>query len=103
MREDKISFRRKQKHGLDSLLKGLKKETDGALEIIVKCMESADEKLRFSAASKLLDMRKECEVIINTDDIQRMLLESKNPERSRGLVEDDDTPLIDFENLQDVN
>lgn len=105
LRESRIDFRRKHKHGLAKLLAGLTKESDDAVAVLVKCMtQTADVKLSFEAAKKLLDMRKECEVIINTDDIQRMLLESKNPDRSRDLVaDDDDTPQIDFSNIQDGN
>ena len=97
LKEEKISFLRKQSHDLKSLLRSVTKETEDAVAIIVKCMESKDEKMRFAAASKLLDMRKDLAVTINTDDIQRMLLESKNPDRVKNLVpEDDDTPQIDF-------
>jgi HEAT repeat protein len=84
------------------MLRDLSKETEGAVEILVALLKSADERVRLQAANKLLDLRKECEVIINTDDIQRMLLESKNPDRVRGLVEDDDSPDIDFTQIQNV-
>lgn len=101
LKEDTISFRRKQSHELKSLLRSLNKETENAVEIIVSLMQSPDEKMRLAAATKLLDMHKEVSVIINTDDIQRMLLESKNPDRNRTLIEDD-TPMVDFETVQDV-
>lgn len=102
LREEKIDFRRKNSHGLKSMLRDLTKETEGAVAVLVKLLASQDERVRLQAANKLLDLRKECEVIINTDDIQRMLLESKNPDRVRGLVDDDDTPDVDFSTVREI-
>lgn len=101
-KEEKIDFRRKQKHGLKGILKDLTDEWDTLLPELVKLAKSTDERIKMQALSKLWDMRKECEQIINTDDIQRMLLESKNPDRVRGLIEDDDTPDVDFTQIQNV-
>lgn len=104
VREAKISFRRKQKHGLSKLLKSVTDASDDALEVIVKLMKSDDERVAKSAADKILDLRKELEVIINTDEIQRMMLESKNPDRKGALEDDDDdTPEVDFTEVQQIN
>lgn len=95
-KEEKIDFRRKQKHGLKGVLKDLTDEWEELLPLLVKHAKDADKRISMQALSKLWDMRVQAEQIINTDDIQRLLLESKNPDRVRGLIEDDDTPDVDF-------
>lgn len=104
VREEKISFRRKQSHDLKKLDKLLEKEMVDALEKLVHTMNnSKDERLVAQVAKQILDMRKEVAVLINTDEIQRLLLESKNPDRAAQLtVDDDDTPSVDFTTIQEV-
>ncbi len=72
------------------------------MEVIAKLLESTDEKVRMAAATKLLDLRKEIAVIINTDEIQRLMLESKNPERGKQLSvdEDEDDPAYGFDVIE---
>ena len=101
VREEKISFRRKQEHDLKSLKKMLLKEQKAAVDVLAKLMNSQDEKIAMQAASKMLDLLKEVTNAIDADDIKRMFLESKNPERTGQLsVDDDDTPDVDFTRLQ---
>lgn len=103
VREEKITFRRKQSHDLKKLDKLLEKEMVDALEKLVYIMNnSKDDRLVLQAANKILDMRKDVATLINTDDIQRLLLESKNPDRVPQLVEDDDSPAVDFTKIQEV-
>lgn len=77
-----------------------------ALEKLVHIMKnSKDERLVAQVSKQILDMRKEVAVLINTDEIQRLLLESKNPDRVKQLTtedDEDDTPQVDFSNIQDV-
>lgn len=101
-KEEKLDFRRKNKHGLTKVLKEL---TDEWVELLPKLLEHAkskDDRISMQALSKLWDMRVQAEQIINEDDMKRMLLESRNPDRVRGLVEDDDTPSVDFTVIQNV-
>lgn len=94
-----ITFRRRQKHDLKGLLKELESETDTAILALKQCMASSDEKIKFNAAIKVIELRKEVSELINTDEIQRMLLESKNPERTKQLTtdEEDDNPAVGYE------
>lgn len=87
---------------MTKLLRSVGKETDAAVEVIAKLLESTDEKVRMAAATKLLDLRKEIAVIINTDEIQRLMLESKNPERGKQLSvdEDEDDPAYGFDVIE---
>lgn len=102
LKEEKISFLRKQSHTLKPLQKSLAKEVEDAVRELVKLMESDDPRMKFQASKAILDYYKDISAAINTDDIQRMLLESKNPDRVTRLVEDDDTPQINFDDIQDV-
>lgn len=104
VREEKISFRRKQSHDLKKLNGLLEKEMIEALEKLVHTMNnSKDERLVAQVAKQILDMRKEVAVLINTDEIQRLLLESKNPDRVKQLTVDDEdeVPEVTME-IQEV-
>jgi len=103
-REETLTFKRKNSHDLAKLLRSLTKESEDAVGILVTLMKSQDEKLRFQAASKLLDLQRQVAEDINKDNITRTLLESKNSERSRSLTpeEQDNVPLVDFGTILDV-
>jgi hypothetical protein len=101
-KEDKLTFRRTNKHELKKLILAMNNKTDKVVEKLMKLIESPDEKVSLMAIAKFLDIYKESTVAVSTDEIQRLLLESKNPDRVRGLVEDDDTPTLDFTTVQDV-
>lgn len=105
LREENITFRRKQKHQLNKLDKILADIEDEVVEALLKILrETKDEGKRMQAATKLMDLRIQVSGIINTDEIQRLLLETKNPDRVRNLVpDDDDVPEVNFTNLIDAN
>lgn len=105
MREENITFRRKQKHELKKLDKILSDIEDEVVDALLKILrETKDENKRMQAATKLMDLRIQVSGIINTDEIQRLLLETKNPDRVRNLVpEDDDVPQINFTDIVDAD
>jgi hypothetical protein len=105
-REENITFRRKQKHQLNKLDKILADIEDEVVEALLKILrETKDEGKRMQAATKLMDLRIQVSGIINTDEIQRLLLETKNPDRVRNLVpeDDDDVPQINFTDIVDAD
>lgn len=105
LREENITFRRKQKHQLNKLDKILADIEDEVVEALLKILrETKDEGKRMQAATKLMDLRIQVSGIINTDEIQRLLLEIKNPDRVRKLVpDDDDVPQINFTDIVDAD
>jgi hypothetical protein len=104
LREENITFRRKQTY-LKKLNKILEDVEDEVVEALLKILrETKDEGKRMQAATKLMDLRIQVSGIINTDEIQRLLLETKNPDRVRNLVpEDDDVPQINFTDIVDAD
>lgn len=105
LREENITFRRKQRHELKKLDKILADIEDEVVEALLKILrETKDENKRMQAATKLMDLRIQVSGIINTDEIQRLLLETKNPDRVRNLVpDDDDVPQINFTDIVDAD
>lgn len=101
-KEEALSFRRRQKHALAKTIKLIDKETEVIVETLVELLKSEDEKVRLQAAAKLMDYQIAIAEHINRDEIQRVLLELKNPTGSRGLVEDDNSPSIDFSTIQNI-
>ena len=95
-------FHRRQSHDLNKLLKSITKESDNAVEIIVACMKSTEEKMRFNAATKLLDLQVEVAEHINRDQMQRLIANARFKGPPELAVEDDDTPQIDFNEIQEV-
>lgn len=103
LKEQPISFVRRQNHELSKLLRNLTKESEAAVQVLVALLESKDEKTRMNAASKLLDMQKDISEAINKDEITRLLAELKlNGGGVRNLIPEDDTPLVDFTTVQEV-
>lgn len=103
-KEDTISFRRRQKHPLNNLLKELTLETEGAVKTLKELLTSADDKIKLQAASKLLEFTASVSEAINEDDLKRLFMQSKHEAAGggKGLIPDDDTPLVDFNQIQDV-
>lgn len=102
-REEPLTFRRKQTHDLNKFLRSLTKESENVVETLVELLKHTDPKIRLTAASKLGDFLTTVAEIVDKDNLQRLLLESKNPERGRNLaLEDDDTPQINFDQIQDI-
>lgn len=97
-------FHRKQSHPLKDVLKKLNKESEGAVEMIVAVMNSAeaDDKTKLAAASKLLDLQRQVAQDINQDELQRLIANVKfgGP---RQLEMDDDTPDVDFTQVLPAN
>lgn len=104
-KEETVTFRRKQNHDLKKLNKVLSELDE---EIIAKYLlivrTCKDEGKVLQALNKLADLRIQVSNILNTDEIQRLLLETKNPDRVRNLVpEDDDVPQINFTDIVDAD
>lgn len=93
---------------LKKLLKALDKASMEAVEVLLKCMASNDEKIRLTAATKLLDFHIDVTEKINSDKIQRMVAELKLVKAGNNgkLVPPEDDapsrPVLDFSRIQEV-
>lgn len=103
LKERPLTFRRKQKHELSELLKELKKEGVEALERLVELAKTTqDEKIRLNANTAVIEKLVEVAELVNKDETTRTLGEFKYNKDGPRELEEDDTPSIDFSNIQDV-
>lgn len=103
LKETPLTFRRKNKHPLKDLLKLTGKEVQETVERLVKLASSSNEKIALAANSKIMDIHMDATNAIEKDDITRTLAEIKlNGPKQLEMVDEDDTPLVDFTVVQDV-
>jgi hypothetical protein len=97
-----VSFRRRQNHDLKGILKKLGTESLEAIEVLVTLLKSTDDRIKLSAATKLIDAHVQVSNIVNDDAFKRVLAEAKYPTPGELTTEEeDDTPQINFEEIQD--
>ena len=91
-------FARRQKHENKKLLDILSKESQDAVDALVRLLKSQDEKIVLGAAKAVIELQRDLANDINTDDLQRIIANVKygGPKE----LEEDDTPMIDFNSLQ---
>lgn len=92
---------------LKRLLREVSRQSKPAVDALVLLLASKDEKIRLTAAIKLLELQVSVAKEINTDQIQRLIAELKyNPTGKKNLVavddDDSDKPLVDFHNIQKI-
>lgn len=96
----KVSFIREE-HELSKLNKSVRKLNTKALAVLEDSLSDEDPKIRMEAAKTLLKMDIDISKIINEDAMNRIIAELKvNGEVKE--VKSNNTPLIDFNNIQDV-
>lgn len=93
---------------LKKLLKALTKESAKAIGVLVKLLESADEKTRERAAVKLLELQVTVAEKISADQMQRLIAQVKLTRPTGTLVplggegQGKQRPLVDFSNIQEI-
>ena len=96
----KVSFIREE-HELSKLSKNIRKLNSKALAVLEDSLSDEDPKIRMEAAKTLLKMDIDISKIINEDAMNRIIAELKvNGEVKE--IKSNNTPLIDFNNIQDV-
>ena len=96
----KVSFIRED-HELSKLSKSVRKLNTKALAVLEDSLSDEDPKIRMEAAKTLLKMDIDISKIINEDAMNRIIAELKvNGELKE--IKSNNTPLIDFNNIQDV-
>ena len=78
-------------------LKGVSKQAIAVLEMQ---LNSSDEKIAQTAATKLLDYYIQVSKDLNTDQIQRLIADIKYNQQKRLVPEGEGIPTIDFSNIQ---
>lgn len=87
---------------LQKVIKGLSKGSEKALERLLKLVDSTDEKIALSAAKTWLDTLKEMQGQVEKQELQILLVNAKiSGPRLQGV--EDNTPLVDFNNIQEIN
>lgn len=87
---------------LHKVIKSLSKGADKALAKLLELVDSEDEKIAFSAAKTWLDTLKEMQGQVEKQELQILLVNAKiSGPRLQGV--EDNTPLVDFNNIQEIN
>ncbi len=93
---------------LKKLLRAVSKESAKAIDVLVKLMGSNDEKIRLTAASKLLEFQVTVADKISQDQMSRLIAQVKLHGPSQGTLvplpgqKDDKRPLVDFTTVREV-
>jgi LPS O-antigen subunit length determinant protein (WzzB/FepE family) len=94
---------------LKKLLKALSKVSAKAIEVLVKQLESTDDKARERAAKLLLEMQVTVAEKISADQMQRLIAQVKLTRPTGTLVPlggegggQKQRPLVDFGNIQEI-
>lgn len=103
LKETPLTFRRKNKHPLDKLVKLTGKEMEDMVENLVKLSKSQDEKIALGATKEIIDLHVTSVEKVEKDDITRTLAELKmNPGTKHLEIDEDDTPLVNFNEIQEA-
>jgi len=94
---------------LKKLHKELSKVSKEAIDVLLACLKSQDERLRMSAATKLLEFQVTVSKEINTDQMQRLIAEIKLNHGPKGRLtpldgeeEEKPRPIVDFSNIRSI-
>jgi HEAT repeat protein len=92
---------------LKKLSKDLSKASKEAVEVLLKLLESKDERVRMTAATKLLEFDIDVKKIVSQDQMQRLIAELKLNRAANvktiGVDEDEkQRPLVDFYTVREV-
>jgi len=85
----------------------LKAASKPAVDALLACLESSDERIKLSAASKLLEYGVDVAKAVSQDQLQRLVAEIKlkhNP--TNRLIEDNkptNTVLVDFSTIREID
>lgn len=94
---------------LKKLLRAVSRESAKAIDVLVKLLESKDEKTRLTAATRLLEFQVTVADKISADQIQRLIAQIKlnGPGQDKliplGGQPKENRPLVDFATVQKVD
>lgn len=96
-------FHRRQSHDLAKLLREMNKESKPVLDVLLTLMKSEDEKIKLEAVKTFLNTYKDVAREINEDQLRRLLANAKFGGPKELEFDEDDTPQVNFNDIQDVN
>lgn len=95
---------------LKPVLRLLKSASKTAIDTLLKCLESKDERIRLSAASKLIDLHVSVAKEISHDQMQRLIAEIKvaSGGSTKKLVDakggdKEQGPIVDFTTIRQIS
>jgi hypothetical protein len=95
---------------LKDVAKKLSKASKTAVEILSKCLESKDERVRMQAATKLLEFHVTVAKEISHDQMQRLIAEIKVARAPGNKLigadypgDDKKKPIVDFTTIRQIN
>lgn len=95
---------------LKKLAREISKATSAAVEVLLKLLESKDERVRLEAAKKLVDLQVQIAKEISTDQMNRLIAEIKLVRApQKNLIEapdggngDKPKPVVDFTTIRTI-
>jgi hypothetical protein len=102
MTEQKIVKRRRTPSALEKIIRDLDKAAPDAVAGLVTLAKSLDEKIKLDACKAILNIRDDMQDKAEKRELQLMIVQHKT---GNGVQreEEDDTPEVDFENLQKIS
>ncbi len=100
-KENNIKLIRSKPHELLSIIKSLSKQSQKAVATLSRLCESEDEKIALEASKGLLNAIKEMSASSHRDELQLILVKAKIG-NGRVSEQEDNTPYVDFENIQAI-
>lgn len=93
---------------LKAVARKLTSASSKAVEVLLKCLESNDEKLRLQAATKLLEFQITVAKEISHDQMQRLIAEFKLARGGKTKLVDAENggkkkPVVDFANIRKIS
>lgn len=103
LRTVEVGFLRKQNHSLSKPIRLIEKETQAIVEKLMKLIDSTDEKIAKDACDILLTHLAKMTEQRDRDEILRRMAHLKHGGgKSFETEEEDDTPIICFDQIQEV-
>ena len=102
MVEQKVIKRRQTTSALSKIIKELDKAAPEAVSGLVSLSKSQDEKIKLDACKAILSLRDDMQDKAEKRELQLMLVQHKLGNGVR-REDEDDTPTVDFEQIQEIS
>lgn len=89
---------------LKKVARELTKASSKAVEALLKCLESKDERVQLQAATKLLEFHVSVAKEISSDQVQRLIAEIKLTKNQTKLIDASGPkkPIVDFTTIRQI-
>lgn len=100
---DKVVKTRKTPSALMKIIKELDGASKDAVAGLVSLSKSTDEKIKLDACKAILSLRDDMQDKAEKRELQLMLVQHKLGNGARREDEEDETPTVDFEQIQEIS